>query len=55
MNFKGDVIDGLYAAGNAASNPLGPIYPSAGGTIGPGMTFGFLAGQHVANEKAKSI
>lgn len=55
LNFKGEVIDGLYAAGNAAANPLGPIYPSAGGTIGPGMTFGFLAGQHVANEKAKSI
>ena len=53
LNFKGDIIDGLYAAGNAAANPLGPIYPSAGGTIGPGMTFGFLAGQHVANENSK--
>ncbi|GEK34195.1 FAD-dependent oxidoreductase [Kurthia sibirica] len=40
-------IKGLYAAGNAAMNPLGPLYPSAGGTIGPGMTFGYLAGKHI--------
>ena len=55
LNFKGGVIDGLYAAGNASANPLGPIYPSAGGTIGPGMTFGFLAGQHAAKEGIKAI
>ena len=55
LNFKGEVIDGLYAAGNASANPLGPIYPSAGGTIGPGMTFGFLAGQHAAKEGIKAI
>ena len=55
LNFKGAVIDGLYAAGNASANPLGPIYPSAGGTIGPGMTFGFLAGQHAAKENTKTI
>lgn len=54
LNFKGKVIDGLFAAGNTAANPLGPIYPSAGGTIGPGMTFGFLAGQHAAKQNTKS-
>ena len=49
VNFNGEPIKGLYAAGNASGNPLGPIYPSAGGTIGPAMVFGFLAGQHAAN------
>ncbi|SOB99215.1 succinate dehydrogenase/fumarate reductase flavoprotein subunit [Ureibacillus xyleni] len=49
VDFKGEPIKGLYAAGNASANPLGPIYPSAGGTIGPAMVFGFLAGQHAAN------
>ncbi|MDQ0157584.1 FAD-dependent oxidoreductase [Robertmurraya andreesenii] len=49
VNFRGEPIKGLYAAGNASGNPLGPIYPSAGGTIGPAMVFGFLAGQHAAN------
>lgn len=48
VNFAGNPIKGLYAAGNASANPLGPIYPSAGGTIGPGMVFGFLAGEHAA-------
>lgn len=48
LNFAGEVIQGLYAAGNASANPLGPIYPSAGGTIGPAMVFGFLAGEHAA-------
>ena len=49
VDFNGNPIKGLYAAGNAAGNPLGPIYPSAGGTIGPAIVFGFLAGQHAAN------
>lgn len=48
VDFNGAPIAGLYAAGNAAGNPLGPIYPSAGGTIGPAIVFGFLAGQHAA-------
>lgn len=50
VDFSGNPISGLYAAGNAAGSPLGPIYPSAGGTIGPGMVFGFLAGEHAAKQ-----
>lgn len=48
--YDGSTIKGLYAAGNAAMNPVGPLYPSAGGTIGPGMTFGYLAGKHIAQQ-----
>lgn len=48
MTYANEPIKGLYAAGNASANPLGPIYPSAGGTIGPALTFGFLAGKHAA-------
>lgn len=51
LDFSGNPIKGLYAAGNASANPLGPIYPSAGGTIGPAMVFGFLAGEHAATSK----
>jgi len=48
LNFSGEPIKGLYAAGNASANPLGPIYPGAGGTIGPALVFGFIAGEHAA-------
>lgn len=50
LNVWGDVIPGLYACGNVAAAITGPGYPGAGGTLGPGMTFGFLAGLHAAAE-----
>lgn len=36
-------IPGLYAIGNNAASVMGPAYPGAGSTLGPGMTFGYLA------------
>ena len=42
------VIDGLYAAGNVSSPVMGHTYPGPGGTIGPAMTFGYLAALHLA-------
>lgn len=43
-------IEGLYAAGNAAANPLGMAYPGAGGTLGPGLVFGTRAGEAAAQD-----
>jgi 3-oxosteroid 1-dehydrogenase len=47
LDLDGDVIPGLYAAGNAMASVMGMTYGGAGGTLGPAMTFGYLAGSHV--------
>lgn len=47
VDWNGNPIPGLYAAGNAMAAVLGEIYGGAGGTLGPGMTFGYLAGKHL--------
>ena len=41
-------IPGLYAAGNAMASVMGMTYGGAGGTLGPAIVFGYLAGQHAA-------
>jgi len=43
-------IPGLYAAGNDALSLMGGNYPGPGITLGPAMTFGWIAGRHLAGE-----
>lgn len=49
VDWSGNPIQGLYAAGNAMAAVLGDVYGGAGGTLGPGMTFGYLAGRHLGS------
>jgi 3-oxosteroid 1-dehydrogenase len=39
----GTVIPGLYAAGNVSAAVMGRSYAGAGATLGPALTFGYLA------------
>jgi succinate dehydrogenase/fumarate reductase flavoprotein subunit len=48
LNVRGQVIRGLYAAGNVAASITGPAYFGAGGTIGPAMTWGYICGINAA-------
>jgi 3-oxosteroid 1-dehydrogenase len=50
LRDDGSVIEGLYAAGNVSSPVMGHTYPGPGGTIGPAMTFGYLAALHIAGK-----
>lgn len=49
LDWAGNPIPGLYAAGNAMAAVLGDVYGGAGGTLGPGMTFGYIAGRHLGS------
>lgn len=48
LDVDGDVIAGLYAAGNVMAGPTGMVYGGAGGTLGPAVVFGYAAGRHAA-------
>jgi succinate dehydrogenase/fumarate reductase flavoprotein subunit len=48
VDVDGQPIPGLYAAGNAMASVMGMTYGGAGGTLGPAMVFGYLAGRHAA-------
>ncbi|MDO8285005.1 MAG: FAD-dependent oxidoreductase, partial [Rhodoferax sp.] len=51
LDAQGQPIAGLYAGGNDMTSMMGGHYPSGGITLGPAMTFGFLAAQHAAGLK----
>jgi succinate dehydrogenase/fumarate reductase flavoprotein subunit len=47
LDANGRVIAGLYAAGNDMHSVMGGEYPAPGITLGPALTFGWVAAQHI--------
>jgi 3-oxosteroid 1-dehydrogenase len=52
QHIEGGSIPGLYAAGNVASGFMGMLYPGGGGTIGPALVVGRIAGREAARPEA---
>ncbi|NKF21996.1 FAD-dependent oxidoreductase [Solimonas marina] len=55
LREDGSVIAGLYATGNTSAAVMGPTYAGAGSTLGPAMTFGYLAARDLANADAGQV
>lgn len=52
LHVDGHPIKGLYGAGNCIASPAGQTYWGPGGTLGPGLTFGAIAGKTAARGDA---
>ena len=48
LNGDNRPIPGLYAVGNDAASIMGGNYPGGGITLGPAVTFGYIAARHIA-------
>ncbi len=53
FDWSGRPIAGLYVASNTVAAVTALVYGGAGGTLGPGMTFGFIAGRHAAQQGSR--
>lgn len=49
LRDDGSVIPGLYASGNTSAAVMHRTYAGAGATIGPAMTFGYLAAHDIVD------
>lgn len=54
LDSSGMPILGLYAAGNDMGSVMGGAYPGPGITLGPALTFGYVAGLSLADNEAQA-
>ena len=55
LREDGTAIGGLYATGNASAAVMGRSYAGAGATIGPAMTFGYVAAEHISHNSNREV
>jgi succinate dehydrogenase/fumarate reductase flavoprotein subunit len=55
LDGSGTPVEGLYAAGNDMSSVMGGVYPGPGVTLGPAMTFGYVAALHAATAREDRV
>jgi predicted oxidoreductase len=48
LDGQSQPIEGLYAVGNDMASIMAGRYPSGGITLGPAMTFGYVAAHHAS-------
>ena len=53
LSADGKPILGLFAVGNDRASIMGGNYPGAGITLGPALTFGYIAGRHLADNATR--
>ena len=48
LDEAGKPLGGLYSVGNDAASIMGGNYPGGGITLGPALTFGYIAARHMS-------
>lgn len=54
LRASGDPVPGLFAVGNDMASIMGGNYPGGGITLGPAMTFGYIAGSYLARQPTET-
>lgn len=55
LRTDGETVKGLYAVGNTSAAVMGRSYAGAGATIGPAMTFGYVAAKHIEDRLPETV
>lgn len=55
LDVSGESIAGLYGVGNCVASPSAQGYWAGGGTLGPIITFGYLAAEHATKQPRRDI